>query len=148
VLSFHWAPCHEVVLGEWRYSSAHSLTSTLDGGEWSASRPSRFTSGERAPGTHLMGGWVCPRAVLGAVAKRKIPSLRQESNPRTLIVQPVAQRYADWAITALSHLESTTEVYQNCVPKTNDTSVAFVCILKENVLRMTHIHLTLWRRID
>jgi hypothetical protein len=26
------------------YSSTHSLTLTLDGGEWSASRPSRFTS--------------------------------------------------------------------------------------------------------
>jgi hypothetical protein len=28
------------------------LTSTLVGGEWSASRPGRFTSGERASGTH------------------------------------------------------------------------------------------------
>jgi hypothetical protein len=32
------------------------------------------------------------RAVLDAV-KRKIPSPRRESNPRTPIVQPVAQRY-------------------------------------------------------
>jgi hypothetical protein len=31
-----------------------------------------------------------PRAVLDAVVKRKIPSPRRESNPRTLIVQPVA----------------------------------------------------------
>jgi len=29
--------------GEWRYSSTHSLTSGLDGGEWSASHPGRFT---------------------------------------------------------------------------------------------------------
>jgi hypothetical protein len=36
----------------------HSLTSALDGGEWSASRPSRFISKERAPGTHWIGGWV------------------------------------------------------------------------------------------
>jgi hypothetical protein len=35
------------------------------------------------------------RAVLGAVAKKKIPSHRRESNPRTLIVQLVAQRYTD-----------------------------------------------------
>jgi hypothetical protein len=28
------------------------LTSELDGGEWIISRPSRFTSRERAPGTH------------------------------------------------------------------------------------------------
>jgi hypothetical protein len=27
------------------------LTSALAGGEWSASRPGRFTPGERAPGT-------------------------------------------------------------------------------------------------
>jgi hypothetical protein len=79
------------VLGEWRYRSTHSLTSALDGGEWSASRPGRFTPGERAPGTHWIGGWVGPRAVPYAVVKRKIPSSRRELNPRTLIVQLVAQ---------------------------------------------------------
>jgi hypothetical protein len=57
-LYFNWAPPHEGVLGEWRYSSAHSLTSAVDGGEWSASRPGRFTPRERAPGTHWIGGWV------------------------------------------------------------------------------------------
>jgi hypothetical protein len=61
-------------LGEWRCISTHSLTSSLDGGEWSASRPSRFTRKERARGTHWIGGWVGPRAVLDAVVKRKIPS--------------------------------------------------------------------------
>jgi hypothetical protein len=34
-------------------------------------------------------------AVLDAAVKRKIPSLRRESNPRTPIVQPVAQRYTE-----------------------------------------------------
>jgi hypothetical protein len=34
--------------------------------------------------------WVGSGAVLNAVVKRKIPSLRRESNPRTPIVQPVA----------------------------------------------------------
>jgi hypothetical protein len=48
------------------------LTSTLDGGEWSASRSCRFTSGERARSTHLIGGWVGPRVGLDAVKKRKI----------------------------------------------------------------------------
>jgi hypothetical protein len=72
------------------------------GGEWSASRPGRFIPRERAPGTHSIGGWVGPRAVLDAVVKRKIPSPRRESKPRTPIVQPVAQRYTDWAITAHS----------------------------------------------
>jgi hypothetical protein len=100
-LCFNWAPRHEGVLGEWRYSSTHSLTWALDGGEWSTSRPGRFTHRESAPGTHWTGGWVGPRAVLDAVVKRKIPSPHRESNPRTPIVQPVAQRYTDWAITAL-----------------------------------------------
>jgi hypothetical protein len=35
-----------------------------------------------------------PRAVLGAVVKRRIPSFRRrESTPRALIVQLVAERY-------------------------------------------------------
>jgi hypothetical protein len=63
--------------------------SALAGGEWSASRPGRFTLRERASGTHWLGGWVGPRAVLDAVVKRKIPSPRRELNPRTPIVQPV-----------------------------------------------------------
>jgi hypothetical protein len=67
--------------------------------EWSASRSGRFTPRERAPGTYLIGGWVGPRTVLDAVVKRKNPSPRRQSNPRTPIVQPVAQRYTDWAIT-------------------------------------------------
>jgi hypothetical protein len=33
------------------------LASALHGGEWSASR---FTSAERAAGTHWVGGWVGP----------------------------------------------------------------------------------------
>jgi hypothetical protein len=40
------------------------LTSALVGGEWSALRPGRFTPGERAPGTHWIGGWVDPRTEL------------------------------------------------------------------------------------
>jgi hypothetical protein len=36
---------------------------------------------EGAPGTHWIGGWVGPRAGLDMVSKRKIPSLRRESNP-------------------------------------------------------------------
>jgi hypothetical protein len=36
------------------------------------------------------------RAGLNAVVKRKFPALRRESNPRTPIVQPVAQRYAKY----------------------------------------------------
>jgi hypothetical protein len=101
-LCLNWTPRHEGVLGEWRYSSIHSLTSTLDGGEWVAPRSGRLTPRGRVLGTHWTGGWVGPRSVLEAVMKRKIPSPRRESKPRTPIFQPVAQRYSDWAITALS----------------------------------------------
>jgi hypothetical protein len=66
----------------------HSLTSALDGGEWSASRPGRSTPRERVPGTHWVGGSVGPRAVLNTVVKRRIPSPRRELNHRTSIVQP------------------------------------------------------------
>jgi hypothetical protein len=45
------------------------LTSALARGEWSASRPGCFTSRERAPGTHWIGGWVDPRAGLDDVEK-------------------------------------------------------------------------------
>jgi hypothetical protein len=90
--------------GEWSYSSTPSLTSALDGSKWSASHPSRFMPTERAPATHWLGGWVGPRVVLDAVVKRKIPSPRRESNPRTPVVKPVAQRYTDWAITAISFI--------------------------------------------
>jgi hypothetical protein len=48
-----------------------------------ASRTGRFTPRERAPGTHWIGSWVGPRAVLDAVVKRTIPSSRRESNPTT-----------------------------------------------------------------
>jgi len=53
------------------------LTPALDGGEWSASRPGRFTPGVGTSGTHCREGWVGPRAGLDAVAKRKIPYHRR-----------------------------------------------------------------------
>jgi len=44
-----------------------SLTSALDGDEWSASRPGRITHRQRAPGTHWIGGWVGPRSGVDTV---------------------------------------------------------------------------------
>jgi hypothetical protein len=51
------------------------LTSALAGGEWSASRPGRFTPGERTRGTPWIGGWVDPRAGLDDVEKRELLTL-------------------------------------------------------------------------
>jgi hypothetical protein len=59
----------------------YSLTLALDEGEWSSSWPGHFTTRERAPDTHWIGGWVGPRAGLDTVSKRKIPSPHWESNP-------------------------------------------------------------------
>jgi hypothetical protein len=126
-LCFNWALCHEGVLGEWMYSSTRSLTLALDGGEWSASRPSRFSPRERAPSTHLIGGWVGPRFVMDAVVRRKIPSPCQDSNPRTLIIQPIAECYTDWAIMALPviHIEA-----ENCIWTWEVSTAPFQCRTK------------------
>jgi hypothetical protein len=72
LLCLNWAPRHEGVLGEWRYSSTHSSTSAL-----------RFTPRERAPSTHWIGGWMGPIASQDAVAKRKILSPCRDSNPQS-----------------------------------------------------------------
>jgi len=63
------------------------LTSALDGGEWSASRPTCFTLGETAPGILWIGGWVGHRA---AVAEWKISSSYRESNPLRPACSPAA----------------------------------------------------------
>jgi hypothetical protein len=59
------------------------LASALDGGEWSASRPGRFTLGERASSIRWIGGWVGPRDALDAVAEKKYPCPCQEIEPRS-----------------------------------------------------------------
>jgi hypothetical protein len=69
--------CYEDVWGSGGRTPSF-LTSALDGGEWSASRPCCFTPGEKAPGTDWIGGWVDTRAGLNAVEK-SLPS--QESKP-------------------------------------------------------------------
>jgi hypothetical protein len=61
------------------------LISALGEGEWSALRPGRFTPGEIAPSTRLIGDLVRPRADIDAC-------LYPELNPSC---RPVAPRYAD-----------------------------------------------------
>jgi hypothetical protein len=54
------------------------FTSTLFRSEWSASRPGRFTPGERASIIHFIRSWVGPKAGVGDVEKRQfftIPGL-------------------------------------------------------------------------
>jgi hypothetical protein len=47
----------------------------LVGGEWSASRPGRFTPGKEVTGTHWIGGWVDLRAGLDDLEKTKFLTL-------------------------------------------------------------------------
>jgi hypothetical protein len=91
VLSFGKSPRHECVLGEWKYICTHCLTSALDGGEWSASRPGCFTPTERAPGTHWIRDLGEPqrRSERGSEENNSQPPLRK-SNPRTPFVQSAA----------------------------------------------------------
>jgi hypothetical protein len=67
---------HYAMKAYWKSGGiAHTLfTSALDGGEWSASRPCRFTPREEPLGT---------RADLDEVVRRKIPSPYRDSNPRS-----------------------------------------------------------------
>jgi hypothetical protein len=60
------------------------LTSALDVGEWSASRIGLFTSREKAPGTHWIGGWVNPSASGEKKIPKPLPGLKPPIN------QPVA----------------------------------------------------------
>jgi hypothetical protein len=70
------------------------LTSALVEGEWSASRPGRFTPGERARGAHWMGGWVNPRADLDDVGKIQfltLPGLEHRPLGRPALRQSLHQ---------------------------------------------------------
>jgi hypothetical protein len=74
---------HGGAWGERRCSSYSFLTSALDGGEWSASRPGRASHPRKGPPvpTHCTGGWVGPRAGPDAGARGKVVCLCRWSNP-------------------------------------------------------------------
>jgi hypothetical protein len=76
-----------------------SSTLALVGGKWSASRPSRSTSGERAPGTHWIGGWVGRRTSLDDVEMTKFLTLSGlkicPPPPTVVVVQPVTSCYTN-----------------------------------------------------
>jgi hypothetical protein len=70
-------------MGECMYTNTFFLTSALVGGQWSASRPGRFTPGERAPGTHWIGGWVDPQSQSGLGEEKILDSTgTQTPTPR------------------------------------------------------------------
>jgi hypothetical protein len=77
----------------------HSLTSALDGGEWSASIPCRFTPGERAPYTGQESRWApepiwtlqgensCPCREWNSDCPARSPSLYRLSYPGSCMKQ-------------------------------------------------------------
>jgi hypothetical protein len=70
------------------------LTSALVAGEWSASRPCRFTPGKEPqyPFYRRLGG---PRAGLDDMEKLNFFTLPGLELPPPLVVQAVASRYTD-----------------------------------------------------
>jgi hypothetical protein len=74
---------HHAMKTYWGSGSIASRIRDQHGGEWSASRPGRFTARERAPGIPRIIGWVGLTADLDMVVKKNIPSPRRESNPKT-----------------------------------------------------------------
>jgi hypothetical protein len=99
----NWAPRYEDVWGSGG-TAPPFLTSALDGGEWPASRPGSFTTGERTPGTYSTGGCVNPRASLDTV---------KYARNRNRAVQPVDRRSTDWAISAPNNDDDDTNVFKN-----------------------------------
>jgi hypothetical protein len=92
---------------------------------------SRFTPGERTPGTHWIGGWVGPRAGLDAGARRKIRPCRGSNLDRP-IVQPVdnlliilifiAQSLSLFSITSLNITTKSHAVLNKCGVGYGDTN--------------------------
>jgi hypothetical protein len=71
------------------------LTSALVGGEGSASRPGRFTPGERVPRVLWKEVWVGPKGGLGDTDKRKFlnePGLELQPLGDTLNISPPKMR--------------------------------------------------------
>jgi hypothetical protein len=70
------------------YIASPFLTSALDRGEWSVSRPGRFTPGERASGPHWIGGCVGTRTSPDAVKMGTISCPCRKMNLRRPACSP------------------------------------------------------------
>jgi hypothetical protein len=79
---------HEGPEGEQRYISTLSLTSALDGGEWSTPHPAHFTTGKDP--VYGLGG---PQDRSGWVQKISPHPTPTGLDPRT--VQPIVSHYTD-----------------------------------------------------
>jgi hypothetical protein len=95
-----------------------SLTSTLAGGEWSVSRTGRFTPGERAPGTHSIGGWVDARDGLDDVenilflTETRTPIPRPSSSYAGSSDREWSVTFYSYAVTYLLAMQSVPDAYE------------------------------------
>jgi hypothetical protein len=90
-------PLHAMeAMGERRYSSYSFRTSTLDRGEWSASRPGCPLTPGKGPPVPIVqeAGWA-PEPVWTQRLEEKSFRLCRESNPDRPVFQPVARHYTD-----------------------------------------------------
>jgi hypothetical protein len=96
---------HGGAWGDRRYSPSSFLTAALDGGEWSASRPSRALPPEKGPPVHILqeAGWA-PEPVW---TQRLQDKSSVPVGDRTPVVQSVVRHYTDWATPAPeAHMDS------------------------------------------
>jgi hypothetical protein len=88
---------HGGAWSERKYSSYSFLTSELDGGEWSASRPGRALPPGKEPAVPIVqeAGWA-PELVQTQMQLKSFASV----GDRTPVVQSVVWHYTDWATPA------------------------------------------------
>jgi hypothetical protein len=85
---------------ERKYSSYSFLTSALNGGEWSASRPGRALPAGNDSRSHWIEGWVGLRAGLTqGLKERSFVS----AGDRTPVVHSVVRHYTKWATNRYSN---------------------------------------------
>jgi hypothetical protein len=133
--------CHEDIWGSGGILPPF-LTSALDGDEWSASRPGRFTLGERAPGTSWTGGWVSLRAGPDLVEKRKMLTL-PGIEPRPPSLYPVAIPIE------LSHYESVQKCKFLSSPIPLSPTVVesqHPTVFESDMLPLNPVSLSLWQK--
>jgi hypothetical protein len=97
-------PLHAKQALGWRYSSYSFLTSALDGGEWSVSRPSRALPWGKDPWypLGLEAGWASELVWTHRLEEKSFASVRDRT---------VARHYTDWATPAHSH-QCTTLIFR------------------------------------
>jgi hypothetical protein len=73
------------------------LTLALDGGEWSASGVSRFTSGRSRTGNRCVGGCVGPQNIVDSASKRKNTPYPQNLYCKVNTIRVTKSRRVRWA---------------------------------------------------